>query len=468
MKPRNVLLILSDQHQAAASGCYGHGVVRTPHLDRLAAEGVLFERAYCSNPLCVPSRVSLLTGRYSATTGVYSLGAALRDDTPTFAHLFGAAGYETVLAGRMHLVWSDRLHGYGRRLNPEPNKGPLNSREYWGNLLAEHDFRAAFAAAGAGESRHLIYDRTAHASAMEFLRSRRAGDRPWMLTSCFTIPHEPYQSPPEFYSLYDQPDLPVPLPHDPARPQVEEMYRSFDRYKGFHRWAPPPETIRRAVAAYYGLVTCMDAMIGELIRALEETGQLENTLILYTSDHGEMLGEKGCWHKSYLYDASARVPLIVRAPDAFPAGRRVRAPVSQVDLFPTLAEWLGTGIGPDLRLDGRSLLPLLAGAPAPELERRGVRIEYADYGVRTPMAAWVQGAHKLTCAPGFPSVLADLDGDPAERRNLIDAPALQPLRREMERALAADWDPEAVRRTALDCQYGLTLIEAAWKRQGLL
>lgn len=466
MKPRNVLLILSDQHRADAAGCYGHPVARTPHLDRLAAEGVVFDRAYCSNPLCVPSRVSLLTGRYSATTGVYSLGAALRDDVPTFAHLFAAAGYETVLAGRMHLVWSDRLHGYERRFNPEPYKGPFNCREYWRDPLAEYDFRAAFASAGAGESRHLVYDRAAHAAALEFLRSPRASERPWMLTSCFIIPHEPYQAPQEFFSLYDTPDLPVPPPHDPARPQVEEMYRSFDRYKGFHNWSPPPETIRKAVAAYYGLVTCMDSMIGELLRALEETGQLENTLVLYTSDHGEMLGEKGCWHKSYLYDASARVPLIVREPGRVPAGLRVRAPVSQVDLFPTMAEWLGTEIKPDLRIDGRSLLPLIEGRPAPELERRGVLVEYADYGVRTPMAAWVKDSHKLTCAPGFPSVLVDLDRDPDERCSLIDTPAAQPLRRGMERELAAAWDPDAVRRTALDCQYGLTLIEAAWKRQG--
>lgn len=122
---------------------------------------------------------------------------------------------------------------------------------------------------------------------------------------------------PVFYSLYDRPDLPTPAPHDPAHPQVDDMYRSFDRYKGFRSWSPPPETLRKCVAAYYGLVTCMDAMIGELLRALEEMGQLEDTLILYTSDHGDMLGERGCWHKSYLYNASAQVPLIVRSPADF-------------------------------------------------------------------------------------------------------------------------------------------------------
>ena len=470
MSRMNVLMIVSDQHHAGVMGCAGHPVVRTPNLDRLAGEGVLFERAFCSNPLCVPARTSLLTGRYCVNHGVYSLGATFRDDMPTLAHLFAASGYDTTLAGRMHFVWADRLHGFARRTTPEPYGNIFNCREYWRDPIHEWDFTDHHESAGPGSQPHLDSDRKAQASALDVIREGgKDRSKPWMLMRCFTIPHSPYNAPAEYYEMYDGLDFPTPPPFDPDHDRLPVMYATLEQYKGRHKYTPGADAIRRATAAYFGLVTAMDDMIGEMLDLLESTGQLQNTLIVYTSDHGDMLGAKGCWHKSYLYNPSIRVPLIVSGAGIEKRGERVRAPVSHVDLFPTAAHILGIDLHDDLVIDGRSLAPWFNGDPqADEWPRRGVLVEYADYGARAPMAAWIEDRWKLTCAEGHEPLLHDLDADPDEERDLAGDPACRDILDRLRHELGAVWDHRAVRRRVLDCQYGFTLIEKAHERQGLL
>ena len=470
MRRPNVLLIVSDQHQWKKAGCYGHRIVRTPNLDRLAEEGVTFDRAFCANPLCVPARVSLLTGRYSVHNGVYGLSNTFRDDMPTYAHLFAASGFRTALAGRMHLVWNDNRHGFEERLNDEPYASPFTDNDApWWKPVRNKTLAGGIERSGPNESRPWRVDSEAVASALEFIDSTPRAERPWMLTSCFYQPHTPYDAPREYWDLYDGKDL--DLPEDSLRDDFrpEPMYAMPHRFQGMAESRPSPEGVRRAVTGYYGSVTCMDAMIGRMLDALERTGQLDNTVIIYNSDHGEMLGEKGCWHKSVLYNCSAQVPFIVRAPGRCREGARVAAPVSHVDLFPTMAALLGLRLPEELRLDGRDLTPLLTRAdPGPEWDRRGVLVEYADYGVRYPMAAWLRGRHKLTCAPGFPPVLNDLDEDPDENVNLAEYPGSADVLQSLQDELAEVWDPEAVERSVLDSQMGLRLVFQGMAAQNAL
>ncbi|MHC4871518.1 MAG: sulfatase-like hydrolase/transferase [Planctomycetota bacterium] len=465
---KNILFIVSDQHQAKAMGCAGHKYVKTPNLDKLAEKGILFERAFCTNPLCVPARISLLTGRYSISHGAYSLGATFRDDMVTLPHLFAAKDFYTILTGRMHLVWNDSLHGYENRTNAEPYEDICNCDDWWKRELPQYELSGAFENIGPGEQRHLEYDKMAHASALDFIKNESGIlDKPWFMTSCLTIPHEPYRVPEEFYNIYKDMDIDLPAECESENKEIYDLYQSFHTYKSFHKNSPDSERIEKAVKAYYGLVTCTDQMVGELVDALDKTGQLENTIIIYTSDHGEMLGEKGCWHKSVLYDTSAQVPLIICDPDFDKKGIKIKQNVSHVDLFPTFAEYAGLDLLDDLNIDGLNLNKLIAGDEK-EFNERGILIEYGDYATRVPIAAYLKGDYKLTVADGFDSVLINTKKDPEEMINLFADPDHKDIREYMLTGLTELWNHEKCLKIIRDSQYSFELIKNAHAKQGLL
>ena len=415
----NVVLIMADQLGARALPAYGNAVVRSPHLDRLAEDGVVFERALCASPLCAPSRASLMTGLLPSHTGVYDNAGELPASVPTFAHHLRAAGYRTVLAGKMHFIGPDQLHGFEERLVPDVYPAGFDWVPDWRledeeTLPWYHDLGSVLRAGPVRETLQLGYDAEVREQACRAIaQSAREPDRPLLLVASFTHPHDPYEVPPEYWDRYDgdaidPPAHPAPPdPVDPATRRLRAMLRSDDVEVSAER-------VLAARHGYYGAISLVDDHVGAILETLSEHGVADGTVILFTSDHGDMLGERGLWYKMAPFEGSVQVPLLVHAPGRF-GSRRVAAPVSLLDLLPTLVQLAGaTPAGP---VGGVSLMEALEGGSAPE---RDVPLEYLAEGVRAPQVTLVRGSRKLVRCLGEPDLVYDLDSDPFERTGGAD------------------------------------------------
>jgi len=451
----NIVLIVSDQHRADWLGCAGNRVVRTPNLDALAAGGVRFTDAYCNAPLCVPSRMSLLTGRQPHRIGVLSNGDSLPSGMPTFAHALALAGYETILCGRMHFVGADQRHGYGRRLvgditpaypgGPKTDYGALAGTAGQGSRSIEH--------AGPGDSPVQRYDEAVVLAGERFLRERATApaSQPLFLTVGLYGPHHPFIAPPEHYAAAYAAllagDAPLPRDPEPRHPWVADWFRRLDADR------ITVEETRRVRAAYAGLVGRLDGLVGRLVAAARTLPG--ETLLVYLSDHGEMAGDRGMFWKQSFFEGAVRVPLIAHPLAGECAGiargREVDAPVSLVDLAPTLAS---LGGGPPLPApDGDDLIPLLRApdgtATAGRWEERPVFAELVVAGVPVRMAR--RGRYKLIYYHGYPPPqLFDLATDPHEQRDLSGVDGYAAVRAALEEHLLVGWSPDGIVRQAHD------------------
>ena len=383
----NILLLMTDEHGAQFSGSYGHPFIRTPAMDRLAAEGVTFDAAYCNNPLCVPSRLSFMTGRHTHNCAGWDNATPLAPDAVTWPHLLRAQGYEVALSGKMHLVGDDHLHGFQEQLARDLHcelehpifpweQGIPEAREPWPGVVrtasrvppgpdgeeAEAGGEdAATPPTGPGRTPEIDADDEAVTAALAFLRRRAQGDaeRPFALCVGLIAPHFPFVVPEPFFSQYfpRHADLPhLPPGHLAALPPAARRLRRAFGFSGHTELQ-----VRRARAAYYGLVSYADDKLRQLLEALDECGLADDTLVIHTSDHGEMLGEHGLWRKMSFYEQSARVPLQVRWPGRAAAGRHVGECVSLVDVTATMVEAAGAAAAA-APMDGHSLSGLLAAA----------------------------------------------------------------------------------------------------------
>ena len=440
---------MSDEHDPAVAGCYGHPLVQTPSLDRLAAEGVLFENAYCNNPICVPSRMSFLTGKYASDVNVFDNGSPLAPDIPTFAHYLEASGYETTLCGRMHMIGPDRLHGFSRRLLDDKSewvrfgKGPVRTPE------ARRSSNSHVTECGPGPPRWLEYDSTVTDLSQRFLHDKAANpaSRPWCLVASFMYPHFPLFAPQQYLDLYpiDRIDLPVHGHEllDNQHPAIRQL-RYF-----FHNDQPLPEELTRtALASYFALVTLTDEHIGRLLSVVDSSPLQENTVVIYISDHGEMAGQHGIWQKQCFYESSVRVPLIVRGP-RLASGVRVGANVSLVDIMPTLMDLAQTPVPDGLR--GRSLLPGLRGET---IQEEAVVAEYHAQGMLSAGYMTKKGNLKYNHYVDHPPQLFDLVADPYEVKNLAGRPDWAAPQADLHHELLARLDPEEVDRRAKRNQQG--------------
>ncbi len=451
----NILFIMSDEHAPHFTGFHGHPLVRTPHLDRLAACGTVFEHAYCNSPLCAPSRMSLMTGRYIHNIGAWDNSTPLPLDTITWAHLLRAAGYDVALSGKQHFVGLDQLHGFRTQLARDLHAERAHPTFDWsqGTLVAPHPW-PGLAQAGPGQTVEIEVDDQAEAAALAYLRdpARQAG--PWALNVSFIAPHFPLVAPPEYWEHYppERVDLPTLPPGHTAtqHPAIRRMRRMFGMPDEV-----PEELTRRGRAGYYGLITYLDATIGRLLAALDDTGQRENTIVIYTSDHGEMAGEHGMWRKSNFYEHSARVPLVLAGP-GLPAGRRIPAVVSLVDLIATIVD-LGGGT-PITPLDGDSLLPPLRGLAEWKDEAFA---EYLAHGVARPMAMLRRGRFKLNYYLDERPELYDLEADPGEFTDLAASPEHAPILDDLRERLLARWNPIVLEQQVRRSQRERLLIQAA-------
>jgi choline-sulfatase len=445
-------MIMADQLSALALPAYGHRTVRAPHLDRLAEGGVLFEQAYCNFPLCAPSRASLMSGRLASRIGVYDNAAEFPAAVPTMAHGLRAQGYRTCLAGKMHFVGPDQLHGFEERLTTDiypadfgwtPNwDAPEERIDWW-----YHNMASVKEAGIAEATNQLDFD-----SEVAFQAERRLAEharsrdgRPLFLCVSFTHPHDPYAVPRAYWDRYRDDEIDLPEAPEPAPDAHSARLR---RAADMAAAAISQADIRRARHAYFGEISLVDDQIGRLLQALERFGLARDTIVVATADHGEMLGERGLWYKMHFYEWALRVPLIVHAPGRL-AARRVADPVSLLDLSPTLVELGGGLVEPALAGEGGSLVPLLSGRAAP---RRPVLAEYTAEGALAPILMVRDGDLKLIWSEADPPLLFDLAADPGERRDRAGLPEAQADLARLTALVHRHWDPIALRRDVLTSQ----------------
>lgn len=458
----NILLIMSDEHAAAYAGTYGHPLVKTPNMDRLAAMGTTFDSAYCNSPLCLPSRMSFMTGRYIHKIGAYDNGSPLPSDTVTWAHALRAVGYQAVLAGKQHFCGPDQLHGFEAQLSRDlhaelwTKDGVARGAADWDAGVAEAQAPwGGLAQAGPGHTTELEVDDDVEEKSLDFIRDPARRQRPWVLNASFIAPHFPLVAPQRFWDLYppESVDLPeIPPGHlDTLHPVYQRMRRAF----GCADY--PEELVRRGRAGYYALISYLDEKIGRLLDALEESGQADNTLVVHFSDHGDMNGEHGMWRKSNFYDASARVPLQIAWPGHLPAGKRVSEAVSLVDMVATFLE--AGGADPVAPLDGDSLLDLMRGEDKDWKDE--AFSEYLAHGVKGPMAMLRSGRYKLNYSLGDSPELYDMQADPGEFNDLAADPAHAGTVADLQKRLLEKWDPVALDKKIKQSQRERLLIERA-------
>lgn len=441
--PLNFLVLMSDQHSPHVLGCYGDPVVRTPHLDKLAGRGVLFENTYCQAPLCVPSRMSFLTGRQPSDIGVWNNNDTLPSDVSTFAHVLGAAGYETSLIGRMHFLGFDQCHGFEQRLvgdvvPPFPNGKFALSVDM---LVGPSSPRAYVDVAGPGRTAYQVYDEQVTDAAVQYLREKgRQNEQPFCAVVGLVLPHMPLVCPKDQWRYYlDRVTIP-PVPPG----YFEHLHPAIRRWRKNHELENvTDQEIRRGRAGYYGLVTEMDALVGKILDALEETPELaERTVIVYTSDHGEMAGENGLWWKTTFYEGSVKVPLIVSYPPAFKAGQRKKEVVSLMDVGATLVDLARAGPWPENA--GTSLVPLLNDQPV-NWANEALSEYPPEFGWGLPAERMIRaGEWKLIHYDGMRPQLFNLDKDPHEFNDFGDDPSYSEIREKLLKRALEGWSAERV------------------------
>jgi choline-sulfatase len=448
MKPSNVLFILSDEHSRRVLGCYGHKMIRTPNLDALAARGVRFADAYTNSPICVPARASLATGRYPHEIRFWDNGIAYDGSVPSWHHRLRDAEHEVASIGKLHFRSADDDNGFSQEIMPlHINDGIGDPLGWLRDPLPVRKATLRLAKdAGRGESSYQDYDRKITDAAVDWLKARAgvSGGKPWALFVSLVCPHFPLIARPEFYDLYPEGEVPLPALRIPAERAPDHPYiAAFRECQIYEKGFVNEANVRRAIAAYFGLVSYTDHNVGRVLAGLEAAGLAETTRVIYSADHGDNLGTRGLWGKSTMYEESAGVPMIAAGP-GLPKGMVCREPVTLADAFPTIVKWAGVAPSPDDHdLPGMPLDEVALTAP-----RRTVLCEYHATGAATGAYMIRKGRFKFVYYAGMRPQLFDLDADPQETRDLALEPGYAGLAEDCERELRAVVDPEAADRLA--------------------
>lgn len=462
MKRPNILFIMADQMAAPILPLHdAASPVQMPNLMKLAEQAVVFDSAYCNSPLCAPSRFTLVSGRLPSKIGAYDNAADLPADVPTYAHYLRRLGYRTALSGKMHFCGPDQLHGYEERLTSDIYPADYGWAVNWDEADTRatwyHNMSSVLQAGPCVRSNQLDFDEEVVFKARQYLYDhvRLTPEQPFCLTVSMTHPHDPYTIPREYWDRYEGVDIPMPRQHIA---QSEQDPHSQRLLKVIDLWDKPlPEDkIRDARRAYFGSCSYIDDNIGKLLKTLEECGLAEDTLIVFSGDHGDMLGERGLWYKMHWFEMSARVPLLVHAPQRF-AAQRVSQSVSTLDLLPTLVELAGGQLDADLELEGRSLLPHLKG----EGGHDEVLGEYMAEGTDSPLMMIRRGPWKFVYSERDPLLLFDLHADPQEQHNLAESSAHRSTVAGFLAEARERWDLAAIHTATLASQRRRRLVAAA-------
>lgn len=474
MKP-NIVVVQADQLAPHALGAYGDEAARTPHIDALAEDAAVFDRAYCTTPLCAPSRASMMTGRMPSDLGCHDNGDDFPASEPTFAHHLRNAGYHTALIGRMHFIGPDQHHGFEERLTTDVYPADLDMVPDWQRDLDKrlqwyHDADAVYTAGASKATVQQDFDDEVGFVTLRHLNDRvrvnqAAGeDVPFLMVTSFIHPHDPYEPPVEHWDRFADDQIPDPKhPEVPSKDQDPHSHR-LRTMSGFDKRETTAEEVRRARRSYYAAVSYIDDHVGRIRGRLDELGLLDNTVIIVTSDHGDMLGEKGLWFKMSPYEQSSRVPMIVYGPEHLVPKGRYANPVSLVDLMPTLLDLAGAPEPEDA--PGISLFESIRREKSGEVgpRDRDIVIEYLAEGTLKPQLTLVRGQHKYVYCPGDPEQLYDLESDPDELTNIAAVPGHADLAQQLRQELEARYDLEQLEQRVLDSQARRRLVAEALAR----
>lgn len=459
----NILVIQADQMSANALSLYGHPLVRTPHIERLAEGGTVFDNAYCNFPLCAPSRASMLAGRYANALQVWDNACEMPASIPTMAHYLRAAGYHTVLCGKMHFIGPDQVHGFNERIVTDIYPSNFAWTPDW--VAGERyrptgiNMRAVVDAGVCVRGLQLDYDdEVEHAGVQKLYDLARFNkDAPFLLWVSFTHPHSPYITTRHYWDLYDHDAVDKPAAPAFALDDMDAMSRWLHYAHGGDLHEVTDAHVRTARHAYYGMCSYIDDKVGRLLDTVEQLGLLNDTVLVFTSDHGEMLGERGMWFKQSFYEWSSRVPLIVKIP-GFRCVERVAELTSLVDLLPSFMDIAGDGDPMERvsEMHGHSLLPLMRGGD--DEWNNQVIAEYTGEGVVAPCRMIRRGNFKFIYTHGHPDLMYDLGNDPLELRNLIDEPAHAAVAAELRAAVLRNWNPDAIHDACIQSQQARLLI----------
>ncbi|SDY11593.1 choline-sulfatase [Citreimonas salinaria] len=438
----NILIVMVDQLNGTLFPDGPADWLHAPQLKALAERSTRFANAYTASPLCAPARASFMSGQLPSMTRVYDNAAEFASDIPTYAHHLRRAGWQTCLSGKMHFVGPDQLHGFEQRLTtdiypadfgwtPDYRK-PGERIDWW-----YHNMGSVTGAGVAEITNQLEYDDdVAHQAQQKLYDLARGHDkRPWCLTVSFTHPHDPYVARKRFWDLYE--DCEHLLPTVPAMDYTDHdphSQRLFDA-NDWRSYAITEDHIARARRAYFANISYLDDKIGTLLQTLQDMRMADDTVVVFVSDHGDMLGERGLWFKMSFFEGSSRVPLMIALPGQ--GGRTVTDPVSTIDVTPTLGALAGVSMDEVAPWTaGESLLPLIDGGA----RETPVAMEYAAEGSIAPMVCLRHGQWKYTACQPDPEQLFDLDADPHELTNLAEDHAHAETL-DAFRALAAErWD----------------------------
>ncbi|HUU29291.1 MAG TPA: sulfatase-like hydrolase/transferase [archaeon] len=436
----NILFICVDQFNAGCAGFAGHPLVYTPNLDRLASRGTVFTACYSNSPVCVPARAAMFTGLYPHEVEAYDNAAPFDGRVPAWTNRLNDSGYLCRAAGKLDFLYHhdygmqeiDTVHGH--------DTSPDITAYFRNPIVPRVDSRAQIDA---------FLDETPNrdyrfvSETLRFLKEEApALDSPWVQYLGLNCPHPRWVIPERYYRMYpldniSLPDLPRGWP-----PELHPVLAATNHYNKFNEAPFPEGNIRRARAAYYGMITMLDEWVGEVLQALEKSGKAGETILVFTADHGEMLGEHGMWFKNTPYDQAARVPLIISGPGF--ESETIGAPVSHVDLAATILELSGAGPFPGLR--GKSLIPLVKGRE--KGDKRWAYSELNNEGAVTGIF-WVRkGPWKYVYFVGFPPLLFNLAMDPGELENLAGSASCRIVEKELKELLYDTVDPEKVSEAA--------------------
>ncbi|CAG7654357.1 sulfatase-like hydrolase/transferase [Paenibacillus allorhizosphaerae] len=462
MSQPNIVVICSDQHHPLVTGYRGHTFVQTPHLDQLAADGAYFSRAYSNCPVCTPSRMSFITGKYPHQIDSWFLGCPLDRKEMTWSRKLHEAGIPSTMFGKMDFCGDYQDGGFTdykiikkrAAFNPYPRTTPLPSR-LEGSLRTQK--RILIEKAGyrdetvsfeprkdGGEGYNLavgFYDHDKQVTdwAIEFVKQKgqESTKKPWAMYMGFMFPHWPFMVPKKYFDLY-YPDR-VAIPHDAhfpnenLHPQVRNMQRALD----LGSLSEP--MLRKVISAYYGMITALDENIGRLVAELKAQNLYDDTYIVYMSDHGENLGEHGLFYKQCSYEGSVGVPLVLKGPGV-PAGQRIDHPVTLVDLYPTIMEIMNLDTESDR--PGQSWLSLLKNN---NKERKDYAFsEYHGNFFKQDWYMLVRGDYKYTYYVNDRPSLFNVKEDPQELHDLANDERYVSVLKDFESKLREVVDPEKV------------------------
>jgi len=448
----NILFILSDQHAFNLIGSYGNKIVRTPNLDKLANNGVSFDNVYTPSPICLPARMSFLTGKYPFRQNCWANSDSLASDIPTIAHSLGAVGYEPILIGRLHSIGPDQLHGFASRKVFDHSSDWYGGSEYSLGVLdkAQRPFKESILNSGPGQMSYEVLDKEVTDETIKYLKNfgsknKETNKKPFFLQVGFMLPHQPYVANPQLFNYYKNKVGPPRLKR--AFSGNNDWLDSWREKTGLNEIKEDDEV--RARAAYYALVETLDGFIGKIIKSLKKNNLYEDTLIIYTSDHGEQIGERDLWWKQTFYEESVRVPLIMSWKDQLPCNQRRKQILNLVDLTATIIE---VGKGMKLpNIDGKSFLKIAVNNLV-KLKNETFSefcmdnsLSWSD--IKEPhLSRMIRSDNwKFIYYHGYDNQLFNLKSDPDEMNNLSGLKEFSKIEHGFMKKILKEWNPTEIK-----------------------